>query len=123
MKEVFEMFFRKKKIPEPVLTREEMEEIVRESISYAKSYAANGNVSGMEMSLEDAEKYGKKLGISYDSTELIKIKLMGYERGEKLMRKRAEDLQKTGKIRESNNAITLADEYASEARMLRTLLR
>ncbi len=118
------MFFRRKrKILEPDLTKEEMEEIVRESIKYAKSYAADGNVSGMEMSLESVEKYGKKLGISYDSTELTKIKLMGYERGESLMRKKAEELQKAGKIRESNNAITLADEYGNSARMLRALLK
>lgn len=117
------MFFRKKKKPELELTKEEMEEILKESISYAKSYAVNGNVSGMEMSLENVEKYSKKLGISYDSTELTKIKLMGYERGEKLMRKKAEELQKAGKIREFNNAIALADEYGNEARILRNLLK
>ncbi len=117
------MFFRKKKKPELELTREEMEEILRESISYAKSYAANGNVSGMEMSLEDVEKYSKKLGISYDSKDLTQIKLMGYERGERLMRKKADEFQKAGKTREFNNAITLADEYKNEARILRTLLK
>ncbi len=117
------MFFKRKKKTEIELTKEEMEEILNESINYAKSYAASGNVSGMEMSLEDVEKYSKKLGISYDSSELTKIKLMGYERGEKLMRKKAEELQKAGKIREFNNAIALADEYSNEARMLRTLLK
>lgn len=117
------MFFRRKKKTEIELSKEEMEEILNESISYAKSYAASGNVSGMEMSLEDVEKYSKKLGISYDSTELTKIKLTGYERGEKLMRKKAEELKKAGKIREFNNAIALANEYGNEARILRALLK
>lgn len=117
------MFFRKKKKFEPELTKEEIKEIVNESIKYAKSYAANGNVSGMEMSLESVEKYSKKLGAPYDSTELTKIKLMGYERGENLMRKKAEEFQKAGKIREFNNAMTLADEYGNEARILRSLLK
>ena len=118
------MMFRRKKKSEtgPELSREEMEELVDENIQFAKRYASEGNVSGMEMSLEVAMQYGQKIGRSFRSLEIAKIKLMGYERGEKVMRERAEELQKEGKIREAQNAVRLANTYGNEAKMFKYTL-
>lgn len=116
--------FRRKKKPEtgPELSREEMEELVDENIRFAKRYASAGNVSGMEMSLEVAVQYAQKIGRSFDSQEMGKIKLTGYERGAKLMQERVIKLQKEGKIREAQNAAELASAYDSEAKMLKYML-
>jgi hypothetical protein len=116
--------FRRKKKPEtgPELSREEMEELVDENIRFAKRYASVGNVSGMEMSLEIAVQYAQKIGRSFDSREMGKIKLAGYERGAKLMQERVTKLQKEGKIREAQNAAKLASAYDSEAKMLKYML-
>jgi hypothetical protein len=119
------LFIRRKpmRIPEPELSREELEELVRENFHFAKEYADAGNVSGMEMSLEEMTKYGQKIGMKFSSDEISKIKLIGYERGAELMRKNAEELRKANKIRESQNADTLADNYANEAKMIKLALR
>jgi hypothetical protein len=106
-------------ISEPELTREEINELVDESIKFAKIYATDGNVSGMEMAFQDAVKYGRKIGRSFDSTEIAKIKLMGYERGEKLMREKEAELKKAGKINEAQNALILAESYGDEAILLK----
>ena len=117
------MFRRKKKAETgPELSREEMEELVDENIRFAKRYANLGNVSGMEMSLEIVMQYAQKIGRSFDSREMGKIKLAGYERGAKLMQERAATLQKEGKIREAQNAVRLASTYDSEAKMLKYTL-
>jgi len=114
------LFGRKKPIvPEPELTREEMNELVEESIKFAKIYAIDGSVSGMEMALQDAIKYGRKIGRSFDSTEIAKMKLIGYERGEKVMREREEEFRKAGKLNEAQNALQLAESYGNEARLLK----
>ena len=109
-------------MPEPELTREEIDELVDESIKFAKIYANDGNVSGMEMAFQDAIKQGRKIGRSFDSTEIAKIKLMGYERGEKLMREREAELKKAGKINEAQNAFMLAESYSNEAILLKKTL-
>ena len=116
--------FRKKKKEEvgPELSREEMEELVDENIQFAKRYANLGNVSGMEMSLEIAIQYAQKIGRSFDSQEMGRIKLAGYESGAKLMQEKAAELQKEGKIREAQNAIKLASTYDNEAKMLKYVL-
>ena len=111
-----------KKIPEPELTKEEMEELVDESIKFAKIYAIDGNVSGMEMAFQDAIKHGRKIGRSFDFTEIAKIKLVGYERGEKLMRERELELRVAGRLNEAQNALNLAEAYATEAILLRKTL-
>ena len=121
--EGFKMFRKKKKEEVgPELSREEMEELVDENIHFAKRYANLGNVSGMEMSLEIVMQYAQKIGRSFDSREMGKIKLAGYERGAKLMQERAATLQKEGKIREAQNAVKLASTYDSEAKMLKYTL-
>jgi len=106
----------------PELSREEMEELVDENIQFAKKYAAEGNVSGMEMSLEVVTQYGQKIGRSLDSQEMAEIKLMGYERGAEVMRERAAELQNEGKLREAQNAARLATTYNNEARILKYTL-
>jgi len=114
--------FRKKKKPEepgPDLTREEMTELVDDNFRLAKKYASTGNVSGMEMSLEIAVEYAQKLGRSFDSQEMATIKLMGFERGEKALKKRATELKEAGKLREAEKAIDLATIYGDEAKILR----
>lgn len=118
------MILRRKKRSEtgPELSREEMEELVAENMRVAKRHSSAGNVSGMEMSLEVAIQYAQKMGRSFDSQEIGKIKLIGYQRGEKAMRERAAELNKAGKIREAQNAITLANTYGNEARMLKYTL-
>jgi hypothetical protein len=118
------MFGRRKKSETgPELSREEMEELVDENMQSAEEYASEGNVSGMEMSLEVAMQYGQKIGRSFSSLEIAKIKLMGYERGEKAMQERAAELQEAGKIREAQNALRLANTYGSEAKMLKYTLQ
>jgi hypothetical protein len=99
-----------------------MEELVNENIRFANRYASVGNVSGMEMSLEIVMQYAQKIGRSFDSREIGKIKLAGYERGAKLMQEKAAELQKEGKIREAQNAIKLASTYDNEAKMLKYTL-
>ena len=85
------MMFRRKKLKTgPELSREEMEELVNENIQFARKYASDGNVSGMKMSLEVAMQYAQKIGRSFSSQEIGRIKLMGYERGEKVMLERME---------------------------------
>ena len=119
------MFWWRKKpkpMPEPELTREEIEEIVDENIRFAKIYANHGDVSGMETALEIVMKYGQKMDKMLDSDELAKIKLEGYDRGAKLMRQRAKELRDGGKINEADNAQMLADSYTSEALMLKQAL-
>jgi len=119
------MFWWRKKpkpIPEPELTREELEEIVDENIKFAKMYADHGDVSGMETALEIVMKYGQKIGRTIGSDELAKIKLEGYDRGAKLMRQRAKEFRDEGKIHEADNAQMLADSYTSEALMLKQAL-
>ncbi len=118
------LFWRKKtnKVPEPELSREDMEDVVKESIRFAKIYAGDGNVSGMEMALQDAMKYGRKIGRSFDSTEIARIKLTGYERGERSMREREAELRKAGKLNEAQNALKLAESYGNEAQLLRRTL-
>ena len=95
--------FRKKKKKEtgPDLTREEMVELVHDNFQLAEKYANAGNVSGMEMSLEIALEYAQKIGRSFDSQEIAKIKFTGYERGEKALKKRAMELKEAGKLREA----------------------
>lgn len=119
------MFFFKRKPkrkPEPDLTKDEMQEIVEESVKFAKIYADDGNVSGMEMALEEALKYSKKLGKSLDSKEITKIKIKGYEKGAKAMQNKADEMSKAGKVRESQNANELAAKYANEAELLKRLI-
>lgn len=119
------MFFfkrKQKRIPEPDLTEDEMQEIIEENFKFAKIYANDGNVSGMEMALEEALKYSKKLKKSVDSNEITKIKVNGYEKGAKAMQDKAEELSKAGKIRESQNANELASRYANEAELLKRLI-
>ncbi len=119
------MFFirkKPKKIPEPDLSKDDMQEIVSENIKFAKIYANDGNVSGMEMALEEALKYSKKLGKTLDSNEIAKIKVRGYKNGAKIMRDKAEELSKAGRFRESQNASELASKYANEADLLKSLL-
>jgi hypothetical protein len=106
-------------MPEPELTREEIEELVDENIKFAKIYANHGDVSGMETSLEIVMKYGQKIGKSLSSDEVAKIKFEGYDLGAKLMRKRANELKNAGRISEAENAEMLADSYTSEAMMLK----
>lgn len=115
------LFWRKKPkaTPEPELTREEIAEIVDESIKYAKICANDGSVSGMEMALQDAIKYGRKIGKSFDSTEIAEIKLIGYERGEKIMREKEEEFRKAGRLNEAQNTLQLAESYGNEARLLK----
>ena len=114
-------FFRRKKKPEsePKLTREDMEQLVNENIEFADRYAKAGNVSGMEMSMELALKYAQKIGRSFDSQKILEIKLLAYERGEKLMRKKAQELEDAGKLQEAQNAAQLAETYSNEARMIK----
>ena len=119
---VYKMFRKKKSKTEPELSREDMEELVNENMQFAKKYADEGNVSGMEMSLEIAMQNAQKIGRSFDSQEIGKIKLMGYERGEKLMRERTTELQKVGKINDAQNAARLASTYGNEAKMLKYTL-
>jgi len=116
------MFRRKKKAEGPELSREEMEELVDENMRVAEKQAIAGNVAGMEMSLEIGLQYAQKIGRSFDSREIGKVKLMGYERGEKVMQKRAAALQNEGKMREAQNAVRLASSYGSEATLLRNTL-
>lgn len=118
------MFMRRKKKLEtgPELSREEMEELVDENFQIAKKYASAGNVSGMEMSLEIAMEYGQKIGRSFDSEEMAKVKFMGYERGAKMMREKAAELQKAGETRQAENSIKLARSYSNEAKMLKYTL-
>lgn len=119
------MFFFKRKSKrklEPDLTEDEMQEIVEESIKFARIYANDGNVSGMEMALEEALKYSKKLGKSLDSNEITKLKIKGYEKGAKAMQNKADEMSKAGKIRESQNAKELATRYANEAELLKRLI-
>ena len=117
------MMFRRKKLKTgPELSREEMEELVNENIQFARKYASDGNVSGMEMSLEVVMQYAQKIGRSFSSQEIARIKLMGYERGEKVMLERITELQKAGKTREAQNAARLADTYGNEAKMLKYTL-
>ena len=118
------MIYRRKKKPEtgPDLSREEMEELVDENMRVARRHASAGNVSGMEMSLEIAMQYAQKLGRSFDSKDIEKVKLTGYERGEKVMQERAEELKKAGKTREAQNAVKLASSYGDEAKMLKYTL-
>ena len=116
------MFRRKKSEAGPELSREDMEELVDENIRFARKYASEGNVSGMEMSLEVVVQYGQKIGRSLSSQETARIKLMGYERGEKALRERALELQKAGKMREAQNAAGLAITYGNEAKMLKYTL-
>ena len=99
-----------------------MEELVSENMQFAKSYASAGNVSGMEMSLEVAMQYAQKIGRSFDSQEIAQVKLMGYERGTKVMHERAAELKNAGKMREARNAATLANTYGDEAKMLKYTL-
>jgi len=115
------LFWKKKKkiAPEPELSKDDIIEIINENIKYAKIYSNDGNVSGMEMSIEIAIKYSNQLGQMLDSDDIAKIKLIGYERGEKLMRKKANEFRAEGKINQADNAEILADNYASEALMLR----
>ena len=118
------LFRRKKKLDTgPELTREEMEELVEENIRFARRYASLGNVSGMEMSLELAMEYAQKTGRSFSSKEIAEIKLMGYERGAELMRKRVEKLKEEGKTQEAQNAARLASIYGDEASMLKFTLQ
>jgi hypothetical protein len=116
------MFRRKKKAEGPDLSREEMEELVDENMRVGEKQARAGNVAGMEMSLEIALEYAQKMGRSFDSREIGKIKLMGYERGEKVMQERSAALQNEGKMREAQNAARLASAYGSEATLLRNTL-
>jgi len=118
------MLIRRKKKSDagPELSKEDMEELVDENMRAAKKYAVAGNVSGMEMSLEIAMQYAQKLGRSFDSQEIGKIKLTGYERGEKVMQKRTAELQEAGKMREAQNAARLASTYGNEAKMLKYTL-
>ena len=116
------MFRRKKKAQGPELSREEMEELVDENMRVAERQAKAGNVAGMEMSLEIAMEYAQKIGRSFDSREIGKIKLMGYERGEKVMQERTAALKNEGKMREAQNAARLASAYGSEATLLRNTL-
>ena len=116
------MLRKKKSEPKPELSREEMEELVDENMQFAERYARLGNVSGMEMSLEVATQYGQKIGRSFSSQESERIKLMGYEGGEKLMLARAAELREAGKIREAENAARLAISYGDEAKMLKLML-
>lgn len=116
------LFRRKKREIEPELSREEMEELVGENFQSAKDYASEGNVSGMEMALEIVMKYSQRIGKTFDSREIAKIKLTGYELGEKMLKERAAEFQKAGKTREAENAVRLASSYGSEARMLRYTL-
>jgi hypothetical protein len=116
------LFRRKKTAVEPELTREDMEELVDENIQFAEKYASEGNVSGMEMSMEIAMKYGQKIGRSFDSKMIEKIKLMGYELGEKSLREKALEFQKQGKAKEAQNALQLASIYGNEARLLRYIM-
>jgi hypothetical protein len=121
----FNMLFwnkKPKKIPEPDLTKEEMQEIVDENIKFLRIYANEGSVSGMEMALEEAIKYSRKLGISLDTNEIAKIKMLGYKHGGKIMRDRAEELSKAGKDRESESALELAEKYSNEAELLKRIL-
>lgn len=121
LRAVVQMFFRRRrrKIYEPELSIEEMEELVSEGIRYAAQYAEEGNVSGMEMALEEAIKYARKLKKELDPTEIDRIKLKGYELGGQLMQKRAEQLKREGKVRESQNANILAEEYKKQAELIR----
>lgn len=113
------LFKKKKREIEPELPREDMVELVDENIKFAEKYASEGNVSGMEMALEIVAKYSQKIGRKLETQKTEKIKLIGYERGEKALKERAMKLQKEGKIREAQNAIKLANAYGNEAKMLR----
>ena len=115
------MFRRKKEEKEsgPNLTREDMVELVEGNFQLAKKYASAGNVSGTEMSLENVMQYAQKIGRSFDSREIGKIKLMAYERGEKVLRERAKELQEAGKMHEAQQAAGLAITYGNEAKMLK----
>jgi hypothetical protein len=113
---------RKKTETGPELTKEEMAELVDKNMQIAKKYAKAGNVSGMEMSLEVAMQYAQKIGRSLDLQEIAKTKLTGYEHGERLMREKAAEFQKTGKVREAQNAAKLASTYGNEAKMLKYTL-
>ena len=73
----------------------------------------------MEMSMELALKYAQKIGRSFDSQKILEIKLLAYERGEKLMRKKAQELEDAGKLQEAQNAAQLAETYSNEARMIK----
>jgi len=117
------MLFRKKRHKiEPDLTKEDMEELVTENIQFAERYSNEGNVSGMEMSLEIVLKYSQKIGKNFDSHIINKIKLKGYELGEKNLREMALKYEKEGKVQEARNAINLANIYGNEAKLLKYII-
>ncbi|MBD3181636.1 hypothetical protein GF312_05035 [Candidatus Poribacteria bacterium] len=98
---------------------EEMQELVDENMDFARRYARLGNVSGMEMSLELALDYAQKIKKTFDSQQIGKIKLEGYEQGYKIMNKRASELKEQGKKREAQTALKLAATYENEAKLLK----
>lgn len=103
----------------PNLTKEEMEELVDKNMQIALKYAKAGNVSGMEMSLEVALQNAQKIGKSFDSREIGRIKLEGFERGEEALRKRALELKEAGKMNEAQKAAALAVTYGNEAKLIK----
>ena len=113
------MLRKKREESGPDLTSEEMEQLVNENFRLAKKYASAGTVSGTEMALETVMLYAKKIGRTFDSKEIDRIKLMAYERGEKALRERAKELQEAGKYHEAQQAAGLSITYGNEAKMLK----
>jgi soluble cytochrome b562 len=109
-------------IPKAELTRSEIEELIRTNMAYARKWAEEGNVSGMEMALEEVIQRLREIQQPINSREMAQLKAMGYERGTKLMCQRAEQLEKAGKIREAQNSRTLAESYKNEAELIKRSL-
>ena len=118
------MLFRRKKTEATVdLSVDEINDLIRSNLEYAEQCAHEGNVSGMEMSLEVALEQAQKIGRTLKSSRISEIKLMGYERGVESLQAQIKSLEAEGKSVEAQRLQMLLESYSNEAELFRLTLK
>lgn len=113
------MLFRRKRKKEFHLTPEETRQVIREHWEYARRFAEEGNVAGMEMALEVVINYSHAINEIVNRDEINRLKLIGYERGIENLSTRIDALRLEGKKEEADRLMTLVRSYRREAASIR----
>lgn len=113
------MLFKRKRKKEFHLTPEEARQVIREHWEYARRFAEQGNVAGMEMALEVVINYSHAINEVVSRDEINRLKLIGYERGIENLSTRIDALRLEGKEEEADRLMTLVRSYRREAASIR----
>lgn len=108
------MLRRKAKKPVFEMSKEEMQEEIRQAASQALVFAKQGDVSAMETMLERAAALAEQIRQRLPRDQVDQIKRVGYQKGVDEMKQRIEALRAEGNKEEAQRLQQLLYSYQGE---------